>query len=345
MKRARKYPLPTEKVLEAENLPAAELRMLVANYYQAQQMRKAMDMQMRHLGDRQPHYISTYAATAFADIEEQIAKAFTKILTTKPAQWLNAQRGIGPVISAGLLAHIDITKAPTAGRIWRFAGLDPTLRWISRDAADKIVSETLKKQGVKTPDVETVGLTCGHTSHKPENILARATRDHDGKPCKMTVKTLAAALARRPYNAELKQLTWHAGQCFMKQSNDPDCFYGQLYRSRKAFEIARNERGDNAERAKTFKVSSGATKAVKDKLKNEQLPDFNIDARARRYAVKIFLSHLHAVLYFDHFKKAPPKPFPISILGHADEIHIPHVDVVPGLAEALYGRPMSEAAE
>jgi hypothetical protein len=27
------------------------------------------------------------------------------------------------------MAHIDITKAPTVGHIWRFAGLDPTVKW------------------------------------------------------------------------------------------------------------------------------------------------------------------------------------------------------------------------
>jgi hypothetical protein len=33
------------------------------------------------------------------------------------------------VLAAGLLAHIEIDKAPTAGGIWRFAGLDPTAIW------------------------------------------------------------------------------------------------------------------------------------------------------------------------------------------------------------------------
>jgi hypothetical protein len=284
VKRARNYPLSSEKILEAVNLPAAELRLLVANYYQAQQMRKAMDMGLRrHHGDRLAVIpdessikdILKFTPQAFADIEEQIAKSFDKILTSPAALWLKAQRGIGPVIAAGLLAHIDITKAPTVGHIWKFAGLDPTMKW---------------EKGEK-----------------------------------------------RPYNAELKQLTWHAGQCFMKQSNDPDCFYGHLYRERKRFEIERNENGNNAERAKTFKVSPGATKAVKDKLKEGKLPDFNIDARARRYAVKIFLSHLHAVMYWNHYGKAPPKPFAISILGHAHEIRIPHADMFPGFEAAYYG--------
>ena len=33
------------------------------------------------------------------------------------------------MIAAGLEAHIDITRAPTVGHIWRYAGLDPTCEW------------------------------------------------------------------------------------------------------------------------------------------------------------------------------------------------------------------------
>lgn len=285
MKRARHYPLEKEKVLEAANLSAAELRLLVSNYYQAQEMRKRMDMQMRHLGDKQPLPISTFASEAFADIEEQIKNAFGKLLTSPQAQWCLAQRGIGPVLTAGFLAHIDIHKAATAGAIVRFAGLDPSLKW---------------EKGQK-----------------------------------------------RPFNADLKQLTWHAGQCFMKQSNDPDCFYGRLYRKRKEREIIRNEAGGNAEKAAIFKVSPGATKAVKDKLAEGRMPDFNIDARARRYAVKIFLSHLHFIWFFHEFKRLAPLPYAIEHAGHVHEIMPQNCDLIPGLPEAMHknGREWREAAE
>lgn len=284
MKRARHYPLPTEKVLEAKNLQAAQLRLLVSNYYQSQIMRKRMDMQIRHLGDRQLHQITEFAPEAFADIEQQIAKALDKICDDPVARWIKSHRGIGPVITAGLLAHIDITRTPTAGGIWRFAGLDPTLKW---------------EKGQK-----------------------------------------------RPFNPALKQVCWHMGQCFMKQSNDPDCYYGHLYRARKKIEIERNESGANGERAKTFFVKPGATKAVKDKLASGQLPDFNIDARARRYAVKMFLSHLHAIWYWSHYNRIPPKPYAISILGHAHEIRVPNTHMFPGFSQAYYGESeIIQAAE
>jgi hypothetical protein len=280
MKRAKHYPLAKEKILEAANLHQPELRLLVASYYAAQDMRKMMGMQMRHLGDKRgvddSPQILAYASESFVDIESEIAKALGKLTTSVPAIWLKAQRGIGPVITAGLIAHIDITRTPTAGNLWSLCGLNPEQKW---------------EKGQK-----------------------------------------------RPYSAALKQLTWHTGQCFMKQSNDPDCFYGRLYRERKLFEIRRNESGANAEKAKAFVVSPGATAAVKNKLKEGKLPDFNIDARARRYAVKIFLSHLHAVMFFDHFGTREPLPYSIAMLNHAHFIDIPHSDLVPGFTETMRRR-------
>jgi hypothetical protein len=76
---------------------------------------------------------------------------------------------------------------------------------------------------------------------------------------------------------------------------------------------------------------------VKDKLADGKLPDFNIDARARRYAVKIFLSHLQAIWFWSHYGEAPPKPHAIVHLGHAHLIQIPHSEMFPGFDAAYYG--------
>jgi hypothetical protein len=53
------------------------------------------------------------------------------------------------------------------------------------------------------------------------------------------------------------------------------------------------------------------------------LPPAQIDNRARRYAVKLFLAHLHHVWYETEFGEAPPKPYPIAIMGHAHYIMPP----------------------
>ena len=63
-------------------------------------------------------------------MEGQIKRALEKYVDNHPVgSWLTSIHGIGPVIAAGLLAHIDIARAPTVGHIWRFAGLDPTTKW------------------------------------------------------------------------------------------------------------------------------------------------------------------------------------------------------------------------
>ena len=69
-------------------------------------------------------------------MEKQIKRALDSWTDSIPAAvWAKGIVGIGPVISAGLAAHIDITRCPTAGRIWRFAGLDPTQEWLRRRSA------------------------------------------------------------------------------------------------------------------------------------------------------------------------------------------------------------------
>ena len=164
------------------------------------------------------------------------------------------------MLSAGLLAHIDITRAPTVGHIWSFAGLDPTKTW---------------EKGQK-----------------------------------------------RPWNSSLKTLCWKIGQSFMKFSNQEECFYGHLYRERKAREIARNEAGELAEQAKQMLERRNFRKdTIARKFYEEgKLPPAHIDARARRYAVKLFLAHWHEVAYVAHYHQPPPLPYPIAHLGHAHVI-------------------------
>ncbi len=283
MKRAdHTHRLNREQVLAAAALTAPEIRCLVTNYYDAQDMRKRGDMQIRHLGSKDdPYGLLDYWAETQANLEKDVEKMLGKYAQGHPVgQWALTQYGVGSVITAGLLAHIDIEEAPTVGHIWRYAGLDPTSKW-----------------------------------EKGE---------------------------RRPYNAELKQLSWHIGQCFLKTSNNEQSFYGKIYRRQKELVVERNEAGKYAERAKTFRTLSSD---VKKTLKQGKLPASNLDAQARRYAVKIFLSHLHAIWYWHHYKQAPAKPFAISVLGHAHEIIIPNTEMFPGFAEAYYGRKLSEAAE
>jgi len=247
----------------ASTLSDQEARYLVDAYYIMQEDRKRACSQGRAVkqsADEEnavsENSVIAWLAEQSTTLEKQIARALDKYTQAHAmGSWMREVVGIGPIISAGMLAHIDITKAPTVGHIWRYAGLDPTSKW------------------------------------------------EKGK--------------KRPWNAGLKTLCWKAGQSFMKFSGREDCYYGRVYLERKAYEIARNDRGDNAELAGQLKEKFGKSTEAFKHLSVGKLPPGQIDARARRYAVKLFLSHMHNEWYLRHHGTPAPLPYPIAILGHA----------------------------
>ncbi len=244
-----------------------EARYLVDLYYQMQDDRKRANNQLRSTTEAgEPGELVRWVAGNMAVIERDIKAALAAYAgSSRLGRWCLSIYGIGPVITAGLLAHIDIERAPTAGHIWRFAGLDPTVRW-----------------------------------NKGE---------------------------KRPWNADLKVICWKAGDSFVKFSNRPDCMYGRLYRERKVQEVTRNEGGQFAEqaaRALTEKRYGKDTEAYKAYIAGK-LPPAHLDARARRYAVKLFLSHWQATAYQLHYGRPAPFPYVIEHLGHTDMIQSPPI--------------------
>ncbi len=273
MKRTSSIPRATkEQILSAANSTKPEIRAIVKNYYDAQEMRKRSDLQLRHMGIKDNPQGLLYAADTFANLEKDVEKMLRVYAENDPVgRWIMANIGLDVVITAGLLAHIDIEKAPTAGHIWSFAGLNPNMVWEKNQ--------------------------------------------------------------KRPYNADLKQICFHAGQCIMRTHNDENSFYGKIYKRQKELVVARNESGQYAERAKTYTTNSAYVKAI---LKKGKLPPGNLEKQAERFAVKIFLSHLQIVMWWDRYKVAPFQRFEMAILGHVHEIKVPHLDMFPGLEKAYY---------
>lgn len=296
-------------------LTDTEARFLVDAYYTAQEDRKRSFNQERALGEtKEPNSVLTWLAEQSEVLENQIKRALDKYTEAHPmGTWMRSIVGIGPVISAGILAYIDIAKAPTAGHIWRYAGLDPTQKWTSATDAEAWV----KENGV---DVEKAAIAF-NVSY--DTMRRMASTDREGQPITPTAKSLAGAICRRPWNAQLKTLTWKLGQSFMKLSNRDDCFYGKIYRERKAYEIDRNDRGVNRELALSLSKRVGRSTEAYKHLSDGKLPPGQIDARARRYAVKMFLSHLHGEWYQLHHGRPAPAPFPIAHLGHAHVVEPP----------------------
>jgi len=239
----------------------------------------------------EPHQMTDWFHGNNEKLEMNIKLALDKYSAAQvPGQWARSIVGIGPVIAAGLLAHIDTepwtcmvaskevdhcseaTPHPngicgrkpltTAGKIWRFAGMDPTVTW---------------EKGQK-----------------------------------------------RPWNATLKTLCWKIGESFVKVSNIEKDVYGKVYKQRKEWEAAKNENYDYAEQAAAGAKRVGKSTDAYKSYSIGKLPDGHLHARAKRYAVKLFLSHYHHVLFESTFGKLPPKPYIIEHGGHVDFIAPPN---------------------
>ena len=309
----------------AKTLTDKEARYLVDAYYIMQDSRMRSFAQVREMDAlKEPNDTISWFAAQNELLENEVKKALDVYSANHPVgKWLRAQLGIGPVIAAGLLAHIDIRKAPTAGHIWSYAGLDPTKEWKSSVDIKALIAE---QGGGIAPEMlaRSVALSL---RRNPENILdtARSFQAEDGAE-KLTRAHVERALKMRPWNAKLKVLCWKAGASFCKVSGNENSLYGRLYKEKKAFYINKNEAGGFADKAKVKleKFNIGKNTEAYKAYAAGKLPDAHIHAMACRWAVKIFISHLHDVWYRHEFKKEPPKPFAIAILGHAHMIEPNH---------------------
>lgn len=104
-----------------------EARFLVDTYYQMQGNRIVSDNQIRSMRETgEPNLVLQWLSAQNSVLENQIKSALGRYVDSHiMGDWMKSIMGIGDVISAGLLAYIDITKAKTAGAIWDYAGLNP----------------------------------------------------------------------------------------------------------------------------------------------------------------------------------------------------------------------------
>lgn len=274
-----KLRLTKDLLKAADSMGFKEARYIVRSFYQLQEYRISGHNQVRALeGMEQPILLLDWASEQFEQLEHAMKLALGHFVKHEPegiGQWLLGITGIGPVLAAGLLAYIDIEKAPTTGHIWSYAGLNPAVTWE-------------KKQ-------------------------------------------------KCPWNRDLKVLCYKIGESFVKFKGSDNDMYGKYYAQRKELEQARNIAGEFSEQAsqtlsaRHFREETEAHKWYTGEHPEANgvamLPPAHIHARARRYAVKLFLSHFHDEWYRRHFHKEPPLPYPIAILNHQGMINAPEIKV------------------
>ncbi len=315
----------------AASLAPAEARTVVDLYYQIQEFRKASKNQVlagQQAAGREPNSLLTFVGAEFRALENLCKKAMD-VFTDQHVvtRWAKGLVGVGPVLAGGIFSQINMDKAPTAGSIWRFAGLDPTMKWYSSEEAQKFARD---QRGTRklTPEVaREIAMAAGKN---PDAVLRFATTNAKGEPRKLTVKTLGSAIAKKPFNGRLKTLIWKFADCQVKFKNKDGSFYGPLIAQYKAELIRKNLAGAFAEAA------AESLKRLKDKStptykanSEGRLSDGHLEARAKRWVGKLFISHWHEVQYQQHFGRKAPKPYVLEFgdsqgRQHAHKIEVPN---------------------
>lgn len=307
----------------ARTMGVREARYLVDRYYQSQDDRKRSANQTRATTEAgEPCAAIEWLAKQNMTLESRIRSMLDVYSDAQPlGAWAKSIVGIGPVIAAGLLAHIDLAKCPTAGHIWSFAGLDPRVTWKGSEDAGKILAEALGDKP-KVVDESTIAVAC-RVFRRNADTLRRYAADEDGK---MTWNSLCKAVARKPWNAQLKVLCWKIGESFVKVQNRHGSYYGRLYAQYRSEEDARNASGDYAAQAaqKLERFNIGKTTDAYGHYSSGKLPPAHIYARSKRRVAKLFLSHYWQVGYEMLHKRPAPRPWAIEHGGHTHYIPPPN---------------------
>jgi len=271
----------------------AEATNLVRQYYDIQKLRIGsgnrqfqLDNSEKEKDNSEKNISFAYANEGLKATEEIISKWLKQYVEHDPiGKWLISIKGIGPVLAAGLISYIDITKCQTAGSIWKYAG------WEGHRPP--------KKKGVKldyNPDFRVLCWKCGEQFQKVSGFV----KDKDGN--------------------------------IVLDSNGNPIYrslYGSLYAEKLKYYIKKNEEGGFAEAAKrTLEEKNITAKETKATYESGKLPMAHLISMAKRYAVKMFLSHLFEVWYEFENKHKPPRPFAEVILGHVHIIEAPNKDIL-----------------
>jgi len=297
-------PLPRDLRKASSSLGRDEARFLVDLFYAMQDERIGLKNQARALQSvEEPHDTVAFFGEQFQALEGQIKASLDAYSAADPlGQWARAQIGIGPIIAAGLLAHIDLSNPEdnTVGKIWRFAGLDPTVKW---------------EKGQKRPFNAKLKVLCWKIGESFVKFSGNEKCFY-GKLYRQ----------RKEYEVNRNEAVWHVeGSAVHSTHGNGDHYVIRDGETLSCFDInglwfAGGNAKWAAETLRTRKIKDAETLAV---YRQGKLPAGRIDQRSRRWAVKLFLSHYFMVGYEMQHGVKPPLPFAVSHMLHKDLIPPP----------------------
>lgn len=282
----------------SRTLSPSEARYLVDRYYQIQQYRTTAKNQIRSSDGSEPNEVIVWFADNFEELEKNIKKALDAYTSGHPVgQWCKSIIGIGPTFAAGLLAHIDAKKAPTAGAVWSYAGYNPNVEWLK--GQKRPWNADLKKL------CYLIGESFVKVQNNPNDVYGKLYKERKDLEI---VKNITGEFSEQA-KAKLEKF---------KIGKDTDAYkwYAGCLSAENAKLILL---GEKAGTAKNLAGEPGSGIPM--------LPPAHIQERSKRYAVKLFLAHFHEVAYEFEFGVKPPNPYAITILGHAHKLEVPNYSV------------------
>jgi len=295
-----------------------QARYLVDSYYQIQTFRLQTESQIRETKKtREPSALLLWIHKSMQTLENGIQNSLGRFAKTyRVGAWLQSICGVGPVISAGLLAHLDIRVARYAGNFWNFAGLNPSVKWEKGQKRPWC-------EGLKTLAVFKAGECFVKVQANEKDVYGKlyaqrkaieTVANEDGK----FSSEAAAKLERFKIGKTTDAFKWYSGcyaaadvkRCRVEKQRALAAIAGELLTLDSAEERAalKAKAVDAVKKPKLLKPGEGLP----------MLPPAHIHARARRYAVKMFLSHVHHVMYEDYHGVTPPVPYGLGIEGHGE---------------------------
>jgi len=311
------------------DLNGAETKNLVDAKIRIQKLRLILQAQNREMLKNDVNVdgkIFKWLIDIIYNTEKELIKALDVfVMSSKTGRWVRSIKGVGPVLAAGFLSHFDITKVTYAGQFWNYAGLnDNNIKWLGTKKASSIVDNIVGKSKTITDD-HLIEIS-KQTNRPIDKLVKMCVNEKTGKRSK---KDLKANLAKLPYNAQLKSLCWLQGGQFMLLKHNKNSLYARIFFERYAWEKIRNDKliyKDYAYQQLEEYNYDKNTSAYKC-LVEGKLSDAHLIARARRYTVKMFISHLFEAMYYFEYNKLPPNPYILSYTEHRDYIEpeVPYI--------------------
>lgn len=330
------------------------LKLVVRRLYDAQKLRIQSDLRVQRL-EREGIVIGERIENTFAkaqELEVQTEKEYEKIVARELKQytiwskWLKDVKGIGPRIAGLLIANIaDPARFANVAKLWAYAGMHT--QPVCGDCDHVLSRELIETRSLTASQgsCETPLAAASHRKSEPHQSTASqpwseahrhtasqsVPESHPAFACpKCGSKNITNRAARRRaghkanWSSELKTTLWKAAGSFVKTRGP----YRTAYDTCKTNLIERQMRRNEIIWRRDPKTNKYAPAYLPSCFhdgntpKAPEKPEWTlgrIDAMAKRWTAKLFLSHLWAA--WRELEGMPvTKPYAFETLKHKDYV-------------------------